>query len=310
MLHPQLRFLLCWWTSFRRGRIRVVPASQHAAGEIMPHWLPHRPLPIYHYLIQFQLVHVGSWFWTVLWRDKCSTRVLVFHSNSAPASTFSRQDHRQIDERLHLPAPTNRCTMRSQSPGQSEAGFLLWPPCLVDRDWRANPQQLPQPQVRQNQKHPHQIWSNLINTSISGAATPKTTSLATSLSDRGPRARGSGGAWSMRDRDTLALTSRLAVDCRKIILHCSHMSTDVNKRQQLHSTLTRPLKFSLFFSQRFSVVRMLWVSFFSLSTMLLFFVWLFVPQQQNALGSSAIVKVSEQTGAAPKPIPPRFPGSK
>jgi hypothetical protein len=28
------------------------------------------------------------------------------------------------------------------------------------------------------------------------------------------------------------------------------------------------------------------------------------------LGSSAIVKVSEQTGAAPKPIPPRFPGSK
>ena len=34
------------------------------------------------------------------------------------------------------------------------------------------------------------------------------------------------------------------------------------------------------------------------------------PQQQNALGSSAIVKVSEQTGAAPKPIPPRFPGSK
>ena len=35
-----------------------------------------------------------------------------------------------------------------------------------------------------------------------------------------------------------------------------------------------------------------------------------VPQQQNALGSSAIVKVSEQTGAAPKPIPPRFPGSK
>ena len=37
---------------------------------------------------------------------------------------------------------------------------------------------------------------------------------------------------------------------------------------------------------------------------------LFFPQQQNALGSSAIVKVSEQTGAAPKPIPPRFPGSK
>ena len=36
----------------------------------------------------------------------------------------------------------------------------------------------------------------------------------------------------------------------------------------------------------------------------------FFPQQQNALGSSAIVKVSEQTGAAPKPIPPRFPGSK
>ena len=35
-----------------------------------------------------------------------------------------------------------------------------------------------------------------------------------------------------------------------------------------------------------------------------------VPQQQNALGSSAIVKVSEQTEAAPKPIPPRFPGSK
>ena len=35
-----------------------------------------------------------------------------------------------------------------------------------------------------------------------------------------------------------------------------------------------------------------------------------IPQQQNALGSSAIVKVSEQTGAAPKPIPPRFPGSK
>ena len=34
------------------------------------------------------------------------------------------------------------------------------------------------------------------------------------------------------------------------------------------------------------------------------------PQQQNALGSSAIVKVSEQTGAAPKPIPPRFPGFK
>ena len=34
------------------------------------------------------------------------------------------------------------------------------------------------------------------------------------------------------------------------------------------------------------------------------------PQQQNALGSSAIVKVSEQTGAAPKLIPPRFPGSK
>ena len=30
----------------------------------------------------------------------------------------------------------------------------------------------------------------------------------------------------------------------------------------------------------------------------------------EALGSSAIVKVSEQTGAAPKPIPPRFPGSK
>ena len=27
----------------------------------------------------------------------------------------------------------------------------------------------------------------------------------------------------------------------------------------------------------------------------------------EALGSSAIVKVSEQTGAAPKPIPPRFP---
>ena len=37
---------------------------------------------------------------------------------------------------------------------------------------------------------------------------------------------------------------------------------------------------------------------------------LIFPQQQNALGSSAIVKVSEQTGAAPKPIPPRFPGSK
>ena len=36
----------------------------------------------------------------------------------------------------------------------------------------------------------------------------------------------------------------------------------------------------------------------------------FFPQQQNALGSSAIVKVSEQTGAAPKLIPPRFPGSK
>ena len=35
-----------------------------------------------------------------------------------------------------------------------------------------------------------------------------------------------------------------------------------------------------------------------------------IPQQQNSLGSSAIVKVSEQTGAAPKPIPPRFPGSK
>ena len=35
----------------------------------------------------------------------------------------------------------------------------------------------------------------------------------------------------------------------------------------------------------------------------------FFPQQQNALGSSAIVKASEQTGAAPKPIPPRFPGS-
>ena len=31
------------------------------------------------------------------------------------------------------------------------------------------------------------------------------------------------------------------------------------------------------------------------------------PQQQNALGSSAIVKVSEQAGAAPQPIPPRFP---
>ena len=39
-------------------------------------------------------------------------------------------------------------------------------------------------------------------------------------------------------------------------------------------------------------------------------VWNIFPQQQNALGSSAIVKVSEQTGAAPKPIPPRFPGSK
>ena len=37
---------------------------------------------------------------------------------------------------------------------------------------------------------------------------------------------------------------------------------------------------------------------------------LIFPKQQNALGSSAIVKVSEQTGAAPKPIPPRFPGSK
>ena len=37
---------------------------------------------------------------------------------------------------------------------------------------------------------------------------------------------------------------------------------------------------------------------------------LIFPQQQNALGSSAIVKVSEQTGAAPKLIPPRFPGSK
>ena len=35
-----------------------------------------------------------------------------------------------------------------------------------------------------------------------------------------------------------------------------------------------------------------------------------IPQQQNSLGSSAIVKVSEQTGAAPKPISPRFPGSK
>ena len=34
------------------------------------------------------------------------------------------------------------------------------------------------------------------------------------------------------------------------------------------------------------------------------------PQQQNALGSSAIVKVSEQTGAASKLIPPKFPGSK
>ena len=31
------------------------------------------------------------------------------------------------------------------------------------------------------------------------------------------------------------------------------------------------------------------------------------PQQQNALGSSAIVKVSEQTRAAPKPIPPQVP---
>ena len=40
-----------------------------------------------------------------------------------------------------------------------------------------------------------------------------------------------------------------------------------------------------------------------------FFYYVF-PQQQNALGSSAIVKVSEQTGAAPKFIPPRFPGSK
>jgi hypothetical protein len=36
----------------------------------------------------------------------------------------------------------------------------------------------------------------------------------------------------------------------------------------------------------------------------------FIPQQQNALGSSAIVMVSEKTGAAQKPIPQRFPGSK
>ena len=40
------------------------------------------------------------------------------------------------------------------------------------------------------------------------------------------------------------------------------------------------------------------------------YIYTIIPQQQNALGSSAIVKVSEQTGAAPKPIPPRFPGSK
>ena len=33
----------------------------------------------------------------------------------------------------------------------------------------------------------------------------------------------------------------------------------------------------------------------------------FFPPTAEALGSSAIVKVSEQTGAAPKPIPPMFP---
>ena len=39
------------------------------------------------------------------------------------------------------------------------------------------------------------------------------------------------------------------------------------------------------------------------------FLWhiLFYSPTAEALGSSAIVKVSEQTGAAPKPIPPRFP---
>ena len=42
------------------------------------------------------------------------------------------------------------------------------------------------------------------------------------------------------------------------------------------------------------------------------YIWLLVSNMAfsptaEALGSSAIVKVSEQTGAAPKPIPPRFP---
>lgn len=228
MLHPQLRFLLCWWTSFRRGRIRVVPASQHAAGDAT---LPHRPLPIYHHLIQFQLVPS---FWTVLWRDKCSTRILIFHSNSAPASTFSRQDHRQIDERLHLPAPTNRCTMRKLTtcavnrPANLKQVFLLWPPCLVDRDWRANPQQLPQPQVRQNQKDPHQIWSippslGLLRQKPHRWQRPS----LTEVHEREAQAAPGRCVTVTHSRSLLAQLS-IAEKLFSIVHTCQQMSTDVN----------------------------------------------------------------------------------
>ena len=52
-----------------------------------------------------------------------------------------------------------------------------------------------------------------------------------------------------------------------------------------------------------SVMSCMYMFFFSV----LYASMMFYSPTAEALGSSAIVKVSEQTGAAPKPIPPRFP---
>ena len=184
----------------------------------MPHRLPHRPLPIYHYLIHFQLVPGSGLFYE-------ETNVVQEYSFSIEILPLPQPFPGRIIDRS-----TKGFTYLHQQHAQSIArpiwsGFFAMA-SMSSRSWLKSKSTATTSATSETKSK--RSSSNLINTSISGAATPKTTSLATSLSDRGPRARGSGGAWSMRDRDTLSLTSRLAVDCRKIILHCSHMSTDVN----------------------------------------------------------------------------------
>jgi len=101
----------------------------------MPHWLPHRPLPIYHYLIQFQLVPGSGLFYeeTNVVQEYSSSIQILPLPQPFPGRIIDRstKGFTYLHQQIGAQCANN---MRSQSPGQSEAGFLLWPPCLVDRD--------------------------------------------------------------------------------------------------------------------------------------------------------------------------------